>query len=94
MRAMVLQQPGEALQLQTLPMPKVKPGQILLKVSACGICRTDLHVVDGELSEAKLPIIPGHQIVGYAEKVGEGVDRFFSWAARRRAMAGWELWSL
>jgi propanol-preferring alcohol dehydrogenase len=64
MRAMVLSQPGQPLQLQMLPKPVAGPGQLLLKVTACGICRTDLHVLDGELTEPVLPLIPGHQIVG------------------------------
>ena len=76
MRAMVLQQPGEPLRLQELPMPTPSAGQVLLKVSACGICRTDLHVLDGELTEPCLPLVPGHQIVGVVEAVGDGVAGF------------------
>lgn len=76
MRAMVLQRPGEPLQLQELPVPQAGPGQLLLKVSACGICRTDLHVVDGELTEPALPLIPGHQIVGEVEAIGAGISAF------------------
>ena len=56
-------------------MPAPGPGQVLLKVHACGICRTDLHIVDGELTEPKLPIVPGHQIVGVVVEAGEGVGR-------------------
>ena len=74
MRAMVLRQSGEPLQLQDLPIPKPGKGQVLLKVSACGICRTDLHVLDGELSQPSLPLVPGHQIVGAVEAIGEDVD--------------------
>jgi alcohol dehydrogenase, propanol-preferring len=64
MRSMVLQNPGQKLQLLDLPMPIPQPHQVLLKVHACGVCRTDLHILDGELSEPKLPLIPGHQIIG------------------------------
>ncbi|MBX5473509.1 MAG: zinc-dependent alcohol dehydrogenase family protein [Thermoleophilia bacterium] len=67
MRAMVLHQPGEPLRLEELPVPEPGPGQVLLRVVACGVCRTDLHVVDGELPRPKLPLVPGHQIVGVAE---------------------------
>ena len=73
MRAMVLIAPGEPLRLQQLPVPQPAAGQVLLKVSACGICRTDLHVVDGELTEPNLPLVPGHQIVGTIEGLGAGV---------------------
>ena len=73
MRAMVLTAPGEPLRLQQLPVPQPAAGQVLLKVSACGICRTDLHVVDGELTEPTLPLVPGHQIVGTIERLGAGV---------------------
>ena len=73
MRAMVLIAPGEPLRLQQLPVPQPAAGQVLLKVSACGICRTDLHVVDGELTEPTLPLVPGHQIVGTIEGLGAGV---------------------
>jgi len=64
MRAMVLEKQGEPLKLKDLPRPRPAQGQILIKVTACGICRTDLHVVDGDLTEPKLPLVPGHQIVG------------------------------
>ena len=70
---MVLTAPGEPLRLQQLPVPQPAAGQVLLKVSACGICRTDLHVVDGELTEPTLPLVPGHQIVGTIERLGAGV---------------------
>jgi D-arabinose 1-dehydrogenase-like Zn-dependent alcohol dehydrogenase len=76
MQAMVLERPG--LPLRAVQVPKRAPGfgQVLVKVAACGVCRTDLHVVDGELTEAKLPIIPGHEIVGRVESVGPGVGQF------------------
>ncbi len=73
MRAMVLHRPGEALRLETLPVPTPGPGQIQLRVEACGVCRTDLHLIDGELPEPVLPIIPGHEIVGRISALGEGV---------------------
>ena len=63
-RAMVLHTVGEALRLEELAEPDPQPGQVLLRVAACGVCRTDLHVVDGELPRPKLPLVPGHQIVG------------------------------
>ena len=77
MQAMVLERPGTPL--RGLPVAKRAPGagEVLVKVTACGVCRTDLHVVDGELSEAKLPIIPGHEIVGRIESVGSGVTQFW-----------------
>ena len=74
MRAMVLKQPGMPLEMQELPIPKPAKGQVLLKVSACGICRTDLHVLDGELTQPSLPLVPGHQIVGTVEAIGDNID--------------------
>ena len=76
MKAMVLRQPGSRLEMVTRPDPTPGPGQLQIAISACGVCRTDLHVVDGDLSEAKLPIIPGHEIVGTVSAVGDGVDDF------------------
>jgi propanol-preferring alcohol dehydrogenase len=73
---MVLDRPGEPLRLTELPVPEPGPGQVLVRVTACGVCRTDLHVVDGELREPKLPIVPGHEIVGRVVGAGPGVDRF------------------
>jgi propanol-preferring alcohol dehydrogenase len=64
MRAMLLDAAGEPLRLAELPEPDPGPGQALLRVRACGVCRTDLHILDGELTEPKLPLVPGHQIVG------------------------------
>jgi propanol-preferring alcohol dehydrogenase len=69
---MVLDEPGCSLREARLPDPAPGPGQVLLRVAACGVCRTDLHVVDGELPEPKLPLVPGHQIVGRVEAVGVG----------------------
>lgn len=76
MRAMVLNSPGQRLEMQEIPVPSPSMGQVLLKVHACGVCRTDLHVVDGELTQPKLPLIPGHQIVGTVIKNGENTRRF------------------
>ncbi len=76
MHAMVLDGPGAKLVRRALPRPKPGPGQVLVKVAACGVCRTDLHVVDGELTEPKLPIIPGHEIVGRVAALGADVSRF------------------
>jgi propanol-preferring alcohol dehydrogenase len=73
MRAMVLHRQREPLRLDDLPEPAPEPGQVLLEIAACGICRTDLHIVDGELTEPKLPLVPGHQIVA---RVVEGGERF------------------
>jgi alcohol dehydrogenase, propanol-preferring len=75
MRAMVLREPGRALGLVDLPAPEAGPGQVLVTVSVCGVCRTDLHVVDGELSDPKLPLVPGHQIVGRIAAAGEDSNR-------------------
>jgi len=74
MRAMILEKPGTQLQLLEKPDPIPGPGEVQVKISACGVCRTDLHVVDGDLTEPKLPIIPGHEIVGTISALGEGVD--------------------
>ena len=64
---MVLHAAGEPLRLEEVPLPEPEPGQVRLRVSACGVCRTDLHIVDGELPNPKLPLVPGHQIVGRTE---------------------------
>ncbi len=61
---MVLPGPGAGLEPSEVEVPRPQPGQLLLRVAACGVCRTDLHIVDGELAHPKLPLIPGHQIVG------------------------------
>jgi alcohol dehydrogenase, propanol-preferring len=74
MRAMVLRRTGERLAMEERPDPAPGPGQIRVRVEACGVCRTDLHVVDGELPDPKLPIVPGHEIVGRVEAAGGGVD--------------------
>jgi alcohol dehydrogenase, propanol-preferring len=76
MRAMVLERPTTPLVPRTLPDPEPGPGQVALRVTACGVCRTDLHVVDGDLTHPKLPLVPGHEIVGRVEAVGAGVTAF------------------
>ncbi len=76
MKAMQLTAPRTALKLTELPVPRPGPGQILLKVCACGVCRTDLHVVDGDLTQGKMPIVPGHEIVGTVAEAGAEVEQF------------------
>jgi propanol-preferring alcohol dehydrogenase len=76
MRAMVLEAAGEPLRAKEIEEPRPGAAQVLLSVQACGVCRTDLHIVDGELSEPKLPLVPGHQIVGTVAEVGAGAERF------------------
>jgi propanol-preferring alcohol dehydrogenase len=76
MRAMLFEQPDAPLRLRRLPIPEPEPDQVLLKVHACGVCRTDLHILDGDLPRPSLPRILGHQIVGTAIEFGENVDRF------------------
>jgi propanol-preferring alcohol dehydrogenase len=80
MRAMLLREPkpaeGRPLELADLPLPEPGPGEVRLAVQACGVCRTDLHTVEGDLALPKLPVVPGHQIVGLVEARGEGADRF------------------
>ncbi len=79
MRAMVLDAPGTRLRLEERPIPDPDPGQVLIRVLACAVCRTDLHVVDGELPRPKLPLVPGHQIIGTVLK---GADQRFPNGAR------------
>src|SRR5919204_1505320 len=74
MRAMVLEAPGTPLRARELPAPAPGPGQLLLRVRTCAVCRTDLHVVDGELPDPKLPLVPGHQVVARVEALGAGVE--------------------
>jgi propanol-preferring alcohol dehydrogenase len=76
MRAMLYEKPGQPLRSAELPAPKPGAGQILIRIRACAVCRTDLHVVDGELTQPKLPLVPGHEIVGTVEEKGGGVERF------------------
>ncbi|WP_460136178.1 zinc-dependent alcohol dehydrogenase family protein [Pseudomonas sp. S1_E04] len=81
MRAMVLHTPGQPLQCEERPIPTPGTGQLLIKVLACGVCRTDLHLVDGELPQALLPRVPGHEIVGEVTAVGAAVAAH--WLGRR-----------
>ncbi len=85
----MLDAPGRPLRLASLPDPRLGPGQVLLRVRACGVCRTDLHVVDGELTEPKLPLVPGHQIVATVEACGPGAARFTSGQRVGVAWLGW-----
>lgn len=71
---MLFEAAGRPLRLVERPMPEPAEGQVLVRIGACGVCRTDLHIVDGELDEPKLPLVPGHQIVGRVEAVGAGVQ--------------------
>ena len=86
MRAMVLERPGDRLRLVERPDPVPGPGEAVLRVLACGVCRTDLHVVDGELPHPNLPVVPGHEIVGVVDRLGEGVTRL---ALGQRVGVGW-----
>jgi alcohol dehydrogenase, propanol-preferring len=76
MRAMVLEKIGKPLALRDVPKPKAGRGQLLVHINACAVCRTDLHIVDGELADPKLPLILGHQIVGRVEELGANADGF------------------
>src|SRR5512132_2455691 len=78
MRAMVLDKPKQALQLRDIEKPRPAKGQLLVRIATCAVCRTDLHVVDGELPDPKLPLVPGHQIVGYLEEVGSEIPSSFA----------------
>jgi propanol-preferring alcohol dehydrogenase len=76
MRALVLNSPKHPLEAVEFPPPEPAEGEVLLKVHACGVCRTDLHIVDGELDQPALPLVPGHQIVGTVAALGDGAERF------------------
>lgn len=76
MKAMLLDRPGAPLRLAEVPVREPAAREVRVKVAACAVCRTDLHVVDGDLEHPKLPIIPGHEIVGRVDKLGSGVTRF------------------
>jgi propanol-preferring alcohol dehydrogenase len=89
MRAMLLEHAREPLTMVELPDPEPGPGQVLISVHACGVCRTDLHIVDGELPRPKLPLVPGHQIVGTVAALGEGAERF---AVGDRVGVPWLAW--
>lgn len=73
MRAMVFHGSGQPLQMEDIPLPRPAPSEVLIAVGACGVCRTDLHVVDGDLDRPKLPLVPGHEIVGRIVEVGSAV---------------------
>jgi propanol-preferring alcohol dehydrogenase len=76
MKAMVLEKKGEKLKEKEVPVPKINDDQVLIKVNACGVCHTDLHIVDEELTEPKLPLIIGHEIIGNVVKTGSNVKKF------------------
>jgi propanol-preferring alcohol dehydrogenase len=90
MKAMVLARPGEPLREAERPVPSPGRGQVRLRVLACGVCRTDLHVVDGELPDLGRPVVPGHQVVGVVEALGPGVERL---AAGQRVGVPWLGWT-
>lgn len=90
MLAMVLERPGSPLAPRRVPRPRPNADELLLRVRACGVCRTDLHIADGELTEPKLPLIPGHQIVGVIEEVGANVEGF---RAGQRVGVPWLGWT-
>jgi propanol-preferring alcohol dehydrogenase len=76
MRTMLFEKARQPLRMTDLPIPQPASGQLLIRIHACAVCRTDLHVVDGELAQPKLPLVPGHEIVGVVKQLGEGVERF------------------
>ena len=90
MRAMILDVPGEPLRVAEVASPEPGEGQVLLRVHCCAVCRTDVHVVDGELPDPKLPLIPGHQIVGTVERIGEHTDGF---TVGERVGVPWLVWT-
>jgi alcohol dehydrogenase, propanol-preferring len=90
MRAMLLDEPGRPLRPADLPDPAPGPGEVLLDVAACGVCRTDLHIVDGELPDPALPLVPGHQIVARVASAGDGAQRF---ATGERVGVPWLGWT-
>ncbi|WP_028457221.1 zinc-dependent alcohol dehydrogenase family protein [Chloroflexus sp. Y-396-1] len=90
MRAMILTEPGRPLELRDLPIPTPGPNEVLIRVEACAVCRTDLHIVDGELPAPALPLIPGHQIVGAIAGLGEQVTR---WTVGQRVGVPWLGWT-
>jgi propanol-preferring alcohol dehydrogenase len=90
MRAQILTHVGEPLAAAELPAPRPGPGQVLIRIGACAVCRTDLHVVDGELPDPKLPLVPGHEIVGTVVEKGPGAGRF---ALGERVGVPWLGWT-
>lgn len=73
---MLFEKAGQPLRLAELPSPEAGAGQVLIQVRACAVCRTDLHIIDGELTQSKLPLILGHELIGAVEGIGQGVERF------------------
>jgi propanol-preferring alcohol dehydrogenase len=90
MRAMLLDRPGTPLRMVDLPVPQAGSGTLLIEVEACGVCRTDLHLIDGELPHPVLPVIPGHEIVGRVAAIGQGVAGF---AVGQRVGVPWLGWT-
>lgn len=90
MRTMVFTAPGQPLEYRDLPVPTPQPEEVLIRVEACAVCRTDLHIIDGELPTPNLPLIPGHQIVGTIERLGERVTR---WMVGQRVGVPWLGWT-
>jgi propanol-preferring alcohol dehydrogenase len=90
MQAMLLEEPGKPLRFARLPRPLARRGELILRVSACGICRTDLHIADGELAHPKLPLVLGHEIVGTVVASGPGVEGF---SAGDRVGVPWLGWT-
>src|SRR5262245_26164004 len=86
MSAMLLDAPGRPLRLAEVPVPTPRAGELLLRVRACAVCRTDLHVIDGDLPRPKLPLVLGHEIVGEVVAAGQGAKRF---APRARVGVPW-----
>ena len=89
MQAMILDRPQAPLRLATLPVPEPGPGQVRVRVRACAVCRTDLHVVDGELTDPKLPLVPGHEIAGEVDATGASARRFEPGARVGIPWLGW-----
>src|SRR5262245_42170840 len=90
MRAMVMTAPQRPLVARELPTPEPGPAQVRLRVTACGLCRTDLHILDGELPARRLPLVPGHQVVGVVDAVGAGASR---WKPGQRVGVPWLAWT-
>ena len=90
MKAMILKEPRTLLKLAEVPDPIPAPDQLLIRVHSCAVCRTDLHVIDGELPDPKLPLIPGHEIIGSVLAKGSAVDCF---ALGDRVGVPWLGWS-
>ena len=86
MRAVVLHVAGEPLRMEERPDPEPAPGELLVHVEACAVCRTDLHIVDGELPQVRLPVVPGHEIVGRVLRAGAGVH---GWRIGQRVGIPW-----